>query len=166
MRNVFKYIFIILICAATAAILKLLIPGLSFYWGDWFHSSIRNKLGVPVVMILYELYYLGWLYVLATICMVMASHFFLRNQGRRHLFIIMGTFITILIFSIYKIFYYINSARIYANHDKEHLSKGWYYWIAVPQDIELLFIYSLTGLIGGYLYYQWLASTPKKILVK
>ncbi|MGY3088623.1 hypothetical protein ACVWYF_001656 [Hymenobacter sp. UYAg731] len=57
MRQLANYAFILLACATVAAVLKMIIPGLSFYWKEWLNNSLRNKVGIPISMVFYELYF-------------------------------------------------------------------------------------------------------------
>ncbi len=158
MRKLVKLVLIVFICATIAAWLKMCIPGLSFYWKDWYHGTLRNKLGITIGIILYELYYLGWLYLLAISGYAIANRFILGVGVKQQSAITLGLLVGMGTYLLLKFRYYLISTSIYANHSEGHLSRPWYSWIVLPQDVELLFIYSITGLVGGWLYYRWLIS--------
>ncbi|MFC7667630.1 hypothetical protein ACFQT0_09715 [Hymenobacter humi] len=48
---------------------------------------------------------------------------------------------------------YVRSASLYAHHANGTAARPWYSWMEWPQDVVLLGIYTLTGIVGAGLYY-------------
>ena len=162
MKKLANYVFILLACGTVAAVLKMGIPSLSFCWKEWFHNSLRNKVGLPIGMVLYELYFLGWLYILALVCLILGHYFVLHKPIKQRAVVLLGLLAGMGIYLIYQLYYSLTAAHIYASHADGQLSKPWYSWVELPQSFELLLIYGFTGLVGGWLYYRQVlgASQP------
>ena len=114
-------------------------------------------------MPLYELYYIGWLYLLAIGIYIFINRLFANLHSNKSA-AVTGLIVGLITYLIYKIIKYIYASIIYSNHSTGGYIKPWYSWIEIPQDIQLLFIYSITGIIGGWLYYRWI-TLPNKAAV-
>lgn len=155
MKYVLRILLLIFISAILAAWLKMTVPHLSLgYWPIWKNDSLRNKVGIFVAMPLYELFYLGYFYLFSVISCIIIFHKWKSVRNSQSLAALIGMLVYTTIYSAYKLNFYLKSTRIYDAHRGTYPSKPWYTWVEHPEDVELLCIYAITGLVGGWLYYH------------
>jgi hypothetical protein len=163
MRYIIRGIAVILFVAAIAAWLKTLFPNLSIgYWPLWKDESVRNKIGIAVVMPLYEIFYL-WHFYLLSVTTYGIIFYKLRLVERKLITApLIGALLASSIYLLYQLTYYFNMARTYAIINKNE-DRSMFSWISYPKDMELLFIYAFAGLLGGWFYYKLSVKKPSKL---
>lgn len=150
-----RNLIVIVVSAIFAAWSKMLFPRLSIgYWRLWTGESLRNKIGFLVSMPLLELFYLGYLYILSAFIYAIIFYWWQVVRNSQSVAALIGMLVSTTVYSVYKLNFYLKSTRIYDAHRGTYPSKPWYTWVEYPEDVELLFIYAITGLVGGWLYYH------------
>lgn len=126
---------------------------------SWADESIRNRIGVVAAMPLYELYYFWWGYLLVACGFAVVEPFIIRTHQQKLFALILGTVMATLIYCAYKVSHYSTASRIYEIHSSGSNVKPWYAWIELPFDAEMLIVYSIAGLLVGWLYFQWFVKS-------
>lgn len=137
-----KQLLFVVVCSCCAAYLRMCFPLMSYqYWPQLISQSARSLVGALIGMPLFELTYFGSGYLLAIISFTLIAWRFLSKSASLTTFLVVGM----------------------------AQGAGWYLILAFLTNslwrhegaIILLGVYSTTGILYGFLFYQWIIKRPR-----